>query len=662
MIKRDKSKILSESGKKGNKLYILKSGTKLSEVFTKLPCGIVNKTETGIGATTLELEAIRNSIIVEPIRITASSKVHKYNTHKGKQFLYVGSKTKHHKKITDKEIKEYLSNPKIKSKKLVVVADSLERVIRIMNSIDKDLYKEYFLMIDEIDSFQNDAFYRSRMETCLDIYKQFPKENRALVSATVLSFSDPLLNLENYTEYKYDVPSVRNIDLINTYNLLGSVIDKVKDILDNYPSDKIMIAYNAVSNCYDLAKHIVDHNYLPEDEVRILCSVNNKKSLKSYYAELESDQLPGRLTLVTSAYFSGFDLNEDFHLISVSDGTSRIQTLSDHKLKQIAGRCRETLLSETVIFKVDMNPQSVKTYTKDELINAAKNEIKALECLDKHFSSDPILRNTLSTVRELVTKSVGLKDYQFVRIDAENQLQVSYLNIDASLEMNRVKQELYIDKNALWKVLKEENHIISPIIDNSKTDVVDNSIIKQSRDALVQVTIQQIEEAETTIDVEYLLSQDGLIQRQKDVIMAYLSNQQFLDKKQLIARLKVAGKGRDLRKLNNFTLSALFATLHPKNFYRTLVDQHFKIGNVYTNTEILNNWNKVIKQLNIYQGISSKVNAVKFTNLHFKTNRLNNGKFKISDIVPLKTTGTRPEENILSIKNIIEYSITVFNT
>ena len=44
-----------------------------------LPNGIIEKSHTGMGATHMELTSHRNSIIVEPIKITAYSKVLQYN-------------------------------------------------------------------------------------------------------------------------------------------------------------------------------------------------------------------------------------------------------------------------------------------------------------------------------------------------------------------------------------------------------------------------------------------------------------------------------------------------------------------------------------------------------------------------------------------------------
>jgi hypothetical protein len=47
--------------------------TKLGDVLNAMPHGLILKEETGMGATTLELNSLSNSIIVEPIKATASS-------------------------------------------------------------------------------------------------------------------------------------------------------------------------------------------------------------------------------------------------------------------------------------------------------------------------------------------------------------------------------------------------------------------------------------------------------------------------------------------------------------------------------------------------------------------------------------------------------------
>ena len=151
----------------------------LSSYIQKMPHGIVDKQIAGIGATTLEINSKRNSIIVVPTKILAYSK---HIKHKDKT-LYVGGRISRDRIATsDKEITDYLTDKEIANKKFLVVADSLSRLLEI---IGKEQYKDYFLMIDEVDMIQSESNYRPKLESLIDYYFQFPPKNRCLVTATM---------------------------------------------------------------------------------------------------------------------------------------------------------------------------------------------------------------------------------------------------------------------------------------------------------------------------------------------------------------------------------------------------------------------------------------------------------------------------------------------
>ena len=100
----------------------------LGDVFATLPYGIIKKNKTGIGATTLELNSKRNSIIVVPTRALAyekakNSKIQDTNKYK---LLYCGGRIEG---FSAPSLNEYLNDNDIEYKKLLVVADSLPRVL-----------------------------------------------------------------------------------------------------------------------------------------------------------------------------------------------------------------------------------------------------------------------------------------------------------------------------------------------------------------------------------------------------------------------------------------------------------------------------------------------------------------------------------------------------
>lgn len=141
----------------------------LGEVFDRIPFGILNKNRTGVGATTLEIEAKRNSIIVFPNKSLAYSKSKTKDS-----LLYVGSPIgditssilPNIKKYID-EIDQRWSYGEDVYKKFLVVADSLPKVYEVI-ATKQESFESYFLLVDEVDMIQSDATYRPKLEDVID--------------------------------------------------------------------------------------------------------------------------------------------------------------------------------------------------------------------------------------------------------------------------------------------------------------------------------------------------------------------------------------------------------------------------------------------------------------------------------------------------------------
>jgi len=632
--------IISTSKTGNTTTIILATGSYLGETSIKeLPHGIIDKTETGIGATTLELNSTRNSIIVEPHKITASSKAYKHKA------LYIGTPTKYHpKKVTDKEIKEYLLDTSKQGKKIVVVTDSLPRLIKVMNSIDQKEHDKYFLMLDEVDSFQHDSTFRGSMELSLDIYKKFDQDKRAMVTATMIPFSDPELEHEPRTIFKYDVPTLRGIDFISAENLEGKTIDKIKELIASNPNDKIMIAYNSVTGSYDLAEHLVKDKIINKADIKILCSINSEKIAKDYFAELSDDVLPAKLCFCTSAYFSGYDLKEKYHLVSLSTTDSPIYTLSDHKIKQIAGRGRKGLLSETIVYSTKGKTLK-QSYTKDDLINSATKVISSLECLERHFSTTPLLKDNLKKTWESVANTVTIDTFTLVRYDANGKPQISYLNIDAYLESVRVREEVYKNDQSLYQIHKTTGHTVSYNNHSSKTVVVKQTTSKTEKLALVNEVIKQLKGLKSPEEIEDLLNNDSLSTNQRNILLTYHQFKDYVDSTDLISHLEIAGK-QDKRGLKSFKKSADFVTMDNGNPYKRAVLYHFPIGSTFTGEEMVKKWNAVFSETGFGTEKLTPVSAVRLTNEYFTTKRGSHSKSKehtISGLYKLKVTALKSD-------------------
>ncbi len=642
-----KKELIVSSSRNGNVTeYIIKrklnsdntsEGVHLSDVFRYLPAGLVHKSDTGMGATTLEIKAKRNSIIVEPIKFTASSKAKK-SSKRGKSVLYVGSETSiHRKKISNQEILSYVSDSKIKYKKIIVVADSLSRLKNILG--DK-LFQDYFLLIDEIDSFQLDSTYRSNMERCIDIYKLFPPEKRCLLSATPLEFTDPILSNEPVTRLKYDQPHKRTIKIVFTdsaKHINGLVIGKIESILKEHPKEKIFIAYNSVQKNFSLAQYLVKEGKVAKEEISILCSNSNKANAGNYYKELDSDKLPSLINFVTSAYYTGFDLNEEYHLISVSSIAYSPLSLSADMIKQIGGRCRKKLLSEHIIhdFK-DPKDESKKPPSKEEVLAAAQKELDAMNCIKNHLGSNQILKSNSEKLMEMLVVSFNNLNIRFVRKDINNNYVLSYFNIDAFLEKESIFYRFYKSTNLIYTHLKNEGHEMNILLRESKIKVdqekAEDELTNQRKEDFFKI-LKRYKDLDTFIR-DTKSEQWGT--RLNKIANLYFKVKDYLDKETLLRKFQETVDERDSRSFNNLKTAILFQLLPDDHIFKIGARYYFKKGKTYSKDDILAYTKLLITQTNQGSFEPTHVKSIRLLKLMFDCKKMKNTGYKIVGTNPMK--------------------------
>ena len=401
----------------------------LSNYLTKMPHGLVDKKIPGIGATTLEINSKRNSIIVFPTKALAYSKHSKHpNT------LYVGSEIKGEKeKVTNQQIEEYLA--KDGYKKLLVVADSLGRLLGI---IGKN-YKDYFLMIDEIDVLQTDNNFRPQLENVIDYYLMFPLKNRCMVTATMKEFINPLLKKECKFSITWIYNARRDVKLLHTNNTTQTVIEEII----SHPRDKIFIAYNSILQIQNILSTLDEET---RKECAILCSEASIKEAGEYFAPKlgDNDTLPARINFATCCYFTGIDIEDSYHLITVSDVRRSHSMLTLDRMTQIHGRCRKDngVLSETIIYNTlgyVSVMESMEKYTAT-LLNKAQKVLKVLESADTISQGDYTLTDLFAIIKEAIREkaqesykslphgvSPEQNSIEKTNKDAQNKLTDSYI-------------------------------------------------------------------------------------------------------------------------------------------------------------------------------------------------------------------------------------------
>ncbi|WP_195655460.1 DEAD/DEAH box helicase [Bacteroides sp. 1001136B_160425_E2] len=560
----------------------------LANFIDKMPHGIVDKKIPGIGATTLEINSKRNSIIVFPTKALAYGKHSKHpNT------LYVGSEIKGEKeKVTNQQIEEYLA--KDGYKKFLVVADSLGRLLGI---IGKN-YKDYFLMIDEIDALQTDNNFRPQLENVIDYYLMFPLKNRCMVTATMKEFSNPHLKTECRFPITWQYNTHRNIDLLHTDNITQAVIEKVI----SHPKEKVFIAYNSILQIRNIISSLDEET---RKECAILCSEASIKEAGEYFAPKlgDNDTLPARINFATCCYFTGIDIEDSYHLITVSDVRRSHSMLTLDRMTQIHGRCRKDngVLSETIIYNTlgyVSVMESMEKYTAT-LLNKAQKVLKVLESADTISQGDYTLTDLFAIIKEAIREKAqeriaGNELINLTRKDIYGKNVPAYFNIDYIIERTDLYASYFMPET-LKEVLSKQVKIISYNSLNYDVSPEQNIIEKTNKDAQNKLTDSYIQEA---IDNIKVLSTTGQLNdntlhlyiRQsrsgtKIFLERFIKLYKYVDLDSLLHQLWEIRTSNNIayKNLNN---AVMYWTLDEEHPFKVAIRRSFTLNKSYSANEI----------------------------------------------------------------------------
>ncbi len=155
-------------------------GSWLSDVMKEIPTNtILNKVMTGCGATTLEINAARHSIIIEPnVPVIIGKKAQ----HDFLFAVYEGT--------TREDVKAYLLGEEDGYRKIITTPEGFDKkVLPAMYETNTPIFEDYFLLFDECEKAIQDVGYRG--DIYLPVEDFFKFENKAMVSATPIVPSDP---------------------------------------------------------------------------------------------------------------------------------------------------------------------------------------------------------------------------------------------------------------------------------------------------------------------------------------------------------------------------------------------------------------------------------------------------------------------------------------
>ena len=604
----------------------------LGEVFDRIPFGILNKNRTGVGATTLEIEAKRNSIIVFPNKSLAYSKSKTKDS-----LLYVGSPIGDSTSIiSPKDIKKYIdeidqrrSDGEEVYKKFLVVADSLPKIYEVI-ATKKESFDSYFLLVDEVDMIQSDVTYRPKLEDVIDYYCKFPQSNRALVSATIRDFTHHEVQKEPMLIAKYDNEEERQKphQITHTDNPNRAVVEYIKERY-NGEKEKIVIAYNSIT---DIKEIIL---LLPED-------------LKSR---------------------CGVDIHERYQLVSVINANVPYTLLSIDRLTQIRGRCRheDGLISETICYstkednKYKFGDISKEEY-RDRLLKKADKIIQLYDAIDNIVDEeqdgemrdefDSLFDKVKPAIQRYATEKVGNLEVSLSRKDIDKNYQISYFNIDALVEMFDLLNNLYDKKGKLegkygleigdtlhFEITKEQEECRKKVQDKKK--MRKDELMAAAKEKILQL---HNERRLTTEEIESLRNEKG----QRDIERYYNGVRDLYEYVEINKLLSFLDEDPDPREYRNYKNGVIFKALEDTNPFKAALLAKFPVSETYYLIDEIKDFisQKVEECLN--RKIDSSKNTLMYLFRSFfttKRNRYGNG-YKIVCIGnrdypdPIKTINT----------------------
>ena len=530
---------------------------------------ILSKRIPGCGATTLELETQRNSIIVVPNVPVIKSKCGKYSNLLG---VY--------EDVTTDKIRNYLTNNRLH--KIITTPESFGKVKAACSSID--IYNHFFLLMDECHQLIKDVDYRT--DIVLPMNDFFCFKSKALVSATPIGFSDPRFKEFETVEVSADYDYRQEITATHTYNTNKAI----SEYLGNHTEGTVCFFVNSVVMIYSIMKQFD----ILEDST-VYCAPKSRLKLKNEYSfdnaynDWSADTMK-KYNFFTGRFFTAFDLDLPYQpdLVMVTDPYISEYTILDIDTDciQICGRFRNGIKSATHIYRV--NPQII-TKGREQIeweISAHEFAYNTIQTL-YNSADNRESRFAFGAVLETMPfRKFLYSDFTKNRFAIDNE-------INSVLVNNRYQSRQEIMN---WY---NDCHFFNPTFENCEYNENDEKlkIAKAARSVKDKhrKMVQLLSEMETPYS-EYALD--------------YINDMRKIDPF-IVEAFETLGKERieELNYSERKIREEMILTQRKGNKVVRLVKNIFKVGNRYSNEKIVNELTRIFEMLKIHpeENIEPKV-------------------------------------------------------
>lgn len=458
---------------------------------------ILYKTRTGIGATFSEVISKRHSIIMLPNVSIIKNKHGKYQSLHETFAVYGDSdQTKLDDimwyMLSDIPYKKFLTTPQ-GLKKIKYAIEILSRTSSTLN-----LFSDFFLLVDECHKLVKDVGYREDMVPPMDDFFQF--SSKALVSATVLEFSDPRFVEQEFKyikirpvhsqisswfrnepmprqiidrkNFKSIHPFKKEIRLYNVNSLTNGLVDYV----NANPAPANCIFLNSIDGIKSIIKSLgIEH------ESKIYCSTESALLLKKNGIECSVSNAflakDGKSLLkynfFTSSFFTGLDIDLCIkpNIIILTDcyalKFSVIDPFTD--TAQIIGRFRNNMYQSVV--HINVRTSYIEQRTETELANDLRDSKVVYEAMG---AMSTIAEN--DNIRKMYEQHQE-RSFPYAKLISDGKY--SYFKADNIWDRHRVRS--YYREHSFLSAAYRKSGLFDIVVDGETYDRT--QIIKLSRSA-----------------------------------------------------------------------------------------------------------------------------------------------------------------------------------
>lgn len=353
---------------------------------------IINKVVPGCGATYGELNAKRNSILIEPYVPVI----------KGKSVQFPDALAVH-QGVTVKNIVKYITDNNIPFKKIITTPEGLiKKLPKAFSNAKINQYADYHCIQDEMDRVTLDTGYR---RTVSDAVKEFMRySSKTMISATPIKPMNYTIDIFRQNGFRWidvipDYDYREDLTLITTSNFHQTVRGHIENLKDS-GSDGVLLFYASTMGISNIIHNLIRRGTINEDEYQVFCADESVEKLKEdLLINTSTDFVPQLkfLNAFTSRFFTAVDMDvsKEYDIIILSNYNDSRHSLIDPYTQtiQIQGRLRhifpdgKRFKSLTVIANIhpnmelmDENDLDIDIQTRSDLFqDTLKRHAEAVE-------------------------------------------------------------------------------------------------------------------------------------------------------------------------------------------------------------------------------------------------------------------------------------------